>query len=117
MSLLAAPFQEWSPFLFILLAGALPTQIWRWLGAFLSRSMDENSEFLKWVKAVATALVAGLIAKLVIFPSGVLGDIPLWARIAAMAVGYGVFRLTGPRIVFSILSAEAVLVASAVFFA
>jgi len=64
------PFSEWSPYLFILLAGAIPTQIWRSLGIILSRSMDENGEILKWVRAVATALVAGLIAKLVIFPTG-----------------------------------------------
>lgn len=115
MSFLSAPFQDWSPLLFILLAGALPTQVWRWAGAILSRSMDENSEFLKWVKAVATALVAGLIAKLVIYPSGFLADVPLVARISAMAIGYIVFWFTGPGILTGILAAEAVLVGAALF--
>lgn len=113
MSWLNAPFHEWSPFLFILLAGAIPTQMWRWAGAVLSRTMREDSEVLKWVKAVATALVAGLIAKLVVFPSGVLADVPVWARVGAMAVGYGVFFLTGPRIVYGIIVAELLLVMAA----
>jgi len=116
VSWLNAPFQEWSPFLFILLAGAIPTQIWRWAGALLSRSMREDSEILKWVKAVATALVAGLIAKLVIFPSGVLGEVPLWARLSALAIGYGVFFFTGPRIIYAILVAEFILVSAALVY-
>lgn len=115
MNLWSAPYQDWSPLLFILLAGALPTQVWRWAGALLSRSMDENSEFLKWVKAVATALVAGLIAKLVIYPSGFLADLPLLARIGAMAVGYIVFYFTGPGILPAILAAEGVLIGAALF--
>ncbi|MEP3525734.1 MAG: AzlD domain-containing protein [Hyphomicrobiales bacterium] len=116
MSWLNAPFNEWSPFLFILLAGAIPTQIWRWAGALLSRSIREDSEVLKWVKAVATALVAGLISKLVVFPSGALADIPVWARVGAMVVGYGVFFLTGPRIIFGIIAAELLLVIAGVIY-
>ena len=116
MSWLFASFGEWSPFLFILLAGAIPTQMWRWAGAILSRSMREDSEVLKWVKAVATALVAGLISKLVVFPSGALADVPLWARLGAMVVGYGVFFLTGPRIIFGIIVAEILLVLAAIIY-
>lgn len=116
MSLIVAPFQEWWPFLFLFLAGAIPTQIWRWIGAILSRSMDETSEILRWVKAVATALVAGLIAKLVVFPSGALADIPLFWRLMAMASGYSFFLLTRPRIIFGIIVAEIILVGSALFF-
>lgn len=113
MSWLNAPFNDWSPFLFILLAGAIPTQMWRWAGALLSRTMREDSEVLKWVKAVATALVAGLIAKLVVFPSGALADVPVWARVGAMVVGYGVFFITGPRIIYGIIVAELLLAIAA----
>ena len=117
MMLLNAPFEEWSPYLFILLAGAVPTQMWRWVGALLASSIDENSEFLKWVKAVATALVAGLIAQLVIFPNGALGNVPLWVRLGAMALGYGVFYFIAPRIIFGILAAVVFLVGGAFLFA
>lgn len=112
MNWLNLPFSEWSPYLFILLAGAIPTQIWRSLGVILSRSMDENGEMLKWVRAVATALVAGLIAKLVIFPSGGLAIVPMWIRIGALMFGYGVYFITRPRIVFGILAGEAALIAA-----
>lgn len=112
MNFLTAPFQEWSALLFILLAGAVPTQMWRWFGALASRSMDEESEFLKWVKAVATALVAGLIAKIVVFPSGALIDIPLVARVGSISLGFCVYYFTRPRIIFGILAGEAALIGS-----
>lgn len=117
MSALWSPFQDWSPFLFILLAGALPTQMWRWMGAYFSRSLDEEGEVLRWVKAVATALVAGLIAKLVIFPSGGLVIVPLWARLAALGVGYGVYFATRPRIIWGIVAGELFLVFAALIYA
>lgn len=117
MTALTLPFSEWSPYLFILLAGALPTHIWRWLGAVFSRSLDENGELLKWVRAVATALVAGLIANLVIFPSGGLALVPLWARVGALLLGYLVYLRTQPRLILSIVTGEVVLIGSTLVFA
>ncbi|MEP1442816.1 MAG: AzlD domain-containing protein [Hyphomicrobiales bacterium] len=116
MNWLNLPFSEWSPYLFILLAGGIPTQIWRTLGVFLSRSMDENSEVLKWVKAVATALVAGLIANLVIFPSGGLAVVPLWARVGALMISYVVFLKTRPRLLLAILAGEALLIGATLLY-
>lgn len=83
----------WGPLLFILLAGSLPTYFWRWLGVVLSGRIKEESEALVWVKAVATALVAGVIAQLVIEPSGALAETSVWVRLAAMAVGFAAFIL------------------------
>lgn len=116
MTLLSAPFSEWSPYLFLLLAGAVPTQMWRWIGTILSRSINEDSEILQWVKAVATALVAGLIANLVIFPVGGLAVVPLWARILALLGGYAVYYKTRPRIIFGIVAAEAMLIVMTLIF-
>ena len=86
------------------------------LGVFLSRSMDENGEVLKWVRAVATALVAGLIANLVIFPSGGLAVVPLWARVSALLIGYAAFLKTRPRLIFGILAGEGFLVGALLVF-
>ena len=74
--------------------------------------MDENGEILKWVRAVATALVAGLIAKLVIFPTGDLAIVPLWVRIGALLFGYTVYFATRPRIFFGVLAGEAALISA-----
>lgn len=102
---------EWSPILVILLAGALPTAIWRWLGVALADHVSEESEILVWVRCVATALVAAVIAKLVVFPDGALADVPLAVRFLAIVVGYGVFFLTKQNVLIGVLTAQAVLIA------
>jgi hypothetical protein len=53
---------EWGPYLVLLLAGFLPTEIWRMLGLLVSRGIDEGSEILIWVRAVATAILAAVAA-------------------------------------------------------
>ena len=50
--------------------------MWRWLGVVFARGLDEDSEIVVWVRAVATAILAGVIAKLTIFAPGVLATVP-----------------------------------------
>ena len=101
----------WGPLLFILLAGALPTQIWRWMGVLLSGRIREESEALVWVRAVATALVAGVIAQLVFEPNGALAETELWVRVTAMVVGFGAFLLVGRQILLGVVAGTATLLA------
>lgn len=81
------------PYLFILVAGWLATDIWRWLGVLAGNRIDENSETMNWVRAVATALVAAVIAKLIVYPTGELETSPLWLRVGAVTVGAAAFFL------------------------
>lgn len=99
----------WWPFLFILMAGILPNAIWRWAGVFLVGNMDENSEWLVFVRCIATALVAAVIAQFVFFPSGALEQFPFALRVSAALSGFFAFLLLGRRMVVSILVGEAVL--------
>ena len=54
-------FGDWHALLILLVAGVIPNQIWRMLGLWLGGGLDEGSEFLVWVRAVATAILAGVI--------------------------------------------------------
>ncbi|MCC6983404.1 MAG: AzlD domain-containing protein [Bauldia sp.] len=101
----------WGPLLFILLAGALPTQIFRWLGVVLAGRIRDDSEALIWVRAVATALVAGVIAQLVLDPSGALAETQLWVRVGAMIVGFAAFYLTRRQVLVGVLAGAATLLA------
>ena len=78
-------------FLMLLAIGVLVHEPWRWAGYLLGRRLDPEDEIFKWVKAVSTALVAALAARLLLFPSGALAGIPLWLRLAAFALGLAVF--------------------------
>lgn len=100
------------PYLAILLLAILPTHVWRWLGVLFAGRLNEESEIFVWVKAVATALVSALIAKLVLYPAGVLESVPMAARIGAAAIGFGAFLVGGKRLAVGILAAELALVAA-----
>ena len=78
MSALSAEF-AW---LALIVAGFLPSEAWRWLGVIFARGLDEDSEIVVWVRAVATAILAGVIAKLTIFAPGVLATVPTPVRLA-----------------------------------
>ena len=75
------------PYVFIAVAGWLATDVWRWAGVLIGNRLDETSEALNWVRAVATALVAAVIAKLIFFPTGTLETSPLWLRLGAVVFG------------------------------
>jgi branched-subunit amino acid transport protein len=99
------------PYIFIAIAGWLATDLWRWAGVLVGNRIDENSEVLNWVRAVATALVAAVIAKLIFFPTGALETSPLWLRLGAVVVGAASFFVTGNRQVVGIAAAIAFLAA------
>jgi len=100
----------WWPYAFVLLAGFLPTDIWRMLGVMLAGNLQEESPVLVWVRAVATALVAAVIAKLILFPTGALAGTPAALRLAAAAIGFAVFKATREGVGYGVLAAETVLI-------
>lgn len=100
----------WWPFLFILVAGWLATDTWRFLGVYLGGRISEDSDILVLVRAVATALVAAVIANLVIFPGGALAETPVALRLAAAAAGFAAYLYLGKRVVVGIAVAEAVFI-------
>lgn len=96
------------PYIFIAVAGWLATDIWRWLGVLLGKRLLDDSVGLIWIRAVATALVAAVIARLLLFPSGSLASTPVALRIGAAAAGFLAFLVFRQRVVVGILVSEAV---------
>jgi hypothetical protein len=101
---------ELGPYLALLLVGFLPNEIWRWLGIVLAREIDEGSEVLVWVRAVATAVLGGVVAQLVFSPPGALASIPLLIRMTAVAGGFLAFVIARRSVFVGVLGGEIVLV-------
>jgi hypothetical protein len=108
---------EWGAYLALLLVGFLPNEIWRWLGIVFARGLDEDSEIVVWVRSVATAILAGVIAKLTIFAPGVLASVPTPVRLAAIVAGFVGFLLIRRSVFAGVLVGEIALVAGALLFA
>jgi branched-subunit amino acid transport protein len=100
----------WWPFLFILVAGWLATDSWRFLGVFLGGRISEDSEALVFVRCVATALVAAVVAGLILTPNGALADTPILLRAGAAIAGFAAYLAAGKRMIVGIVVAEALLV-------
>ena len=100
---------EYWPYVVIIVAGFLATDLWRWLGVVAGNRLQEGSEALYWVRAVATSLVMAVTAKLIVFPTGVLEHSPLWLRLAATAIGFGAFLAGSQRIIVGVLVSLGVL--------
>ena len=97
------------PYVALILVGYLPNEMWRALGLVLARGLNEDSQIVVWSRAIATAILAGVIAKLIVFSGGALGAIPLSARIGATVCGFLVF-LAAKRSVFAgVLAGEGAL--------
>lgn len=101
------------PYVVLILVGFLPNEIWRWLGFILARGIDEGSELLVWVRAVATAVLAAVIAKLIFFAPGALASVPLSVRLVAMAAGFAGFVLFRRSVFAGVAVGEAVLILGA----
>jgi hypothetical protein len=110
---MSAAMTELGPYLALILVGFLPNEFWRVLGLVLVRGLDENSEVIVWVRAVATAMLAAVLAQLILASSGALATIPVAVRVGAAVAGFVAFVI-GRRSVFAgVLTGEAMLIAGA----
>lgn len=98
------------PYILLVVVGFLPSEVWRVLGVFLSQGLDERAEIIVWVRAVATTLLAGVVAKLLISPAGALVAVPLAGRFGALLVGFAAFFALRRSVLGGILAGEAVLI-------
>jgi hypothetical protein len=102
---------DWHALLVLLVAGVIPNQIWRMLGLWLGGGLDEGSELLIWVRAVATAILAGVIAQIVVQPPGALAGVPGFLRYGAVAAGFVAFVLARRSIFAGVACGEIVMLA------
>lgn len=104
----------WWPYLFILIAGWLATDSWRFLGVYLGGRLSEQSDLLVLVRCVATALVAAVIANLIVFPAGPLADTAIGLRVFSASVGFAAFLWFRKNVLVGIVVTEIVLLAGMV---
>jgi len=100
---------DWHALAILFIAGVIPNQIWRMLGLWFGGGIDENSELLVWVRAVATAILAGVIAQILLQPPGALASVPDWLRYGAVAAGLAAFILTRRSIFAGVACGEIVM--------
>jgi len=101
------------PYVLLVLTGFLPNEVWRLLGVLASRGIEEDSELIVWVRSVATAILAGVVIKIVVFAPGALASVALTARIAAISLGVVAFLAFRGSVFAGVLTGCTALVAGA----
>ena len=74
---------------------ALGTYVSRGLGVLLSGRISVNGDWFTWVTCVTYAMIAGLVMRIIVMPSGLLTTSLTWHRLLACLLGlaaYYVFR-------------------------
>ncbi|HLS86689.1 MAG TPA: AzlD domain-containing protein [Burkholderiales bacterium] len=95
--------------LLVALCGVL-TYAWRGLGVLISGRVDARGEAFTWISCVAYAMIAGLVARMLTMPTGVLEDTSVLERAVASAIALGVyFRLTNRNLLAGVAAGGAAL--------
>ena len=87
---------------FALLVGAVVTYLWRGLGVLLSGRISPDGAAIQWVGCVAYALLAALVARMIVLPSGALAEVTAGVRIAAAGLGAVAFLAARGNVVVGV---------------
>lgn len=85
------PDDGFGGFLALFLAGFLATEAWRWLGVMIGSRLAVDGAIFQWVRAVATALVAAMVSRMLLFPAGALAEVPMGFRLGAFLGGIAIY--------------------------
>jgi len=84
----------------VILVTSLATYLSRFLGVVSSEKIKETSKIFRWFNCLAYSTLAALIARIVIFPSGVLSEADYVIRIIVLVTSILVFYVTKRNLVY-----------------
>ena len=95
-----------SNILLVILITSLATYLSRFLGVLSSEKMNVKSKIFRWFNCVAYAILAALIARMVIFPAGMLAESSILIRFLILGGAILLFLVTKKNLVYpTVLSA------------
>ena len=95
-----------SNIILVILVTSLATYLSRFLGVVSSEKMDIKSKIFRWFNCIAYAILAALIARMIIFPAGVLSESSIFIRLSVLGGSILLFILTKKNLVYpTVLSA------------
>jgi hypothetical protein len=106
-----------APYALLILVGFLPNEVWRMLGVVLARGLNEDSQIIVFARATATAILTGVVGKLVIFAPGALASVSVTVRIGAAALGLVAYWLARRSVLAGVVAATLAVMAGMFFFA
>ena len=95
-----------SNIILVILVTSFATYLSRFLGVVSSEKIDAKSKIFRWFNCIAYSILAALIARIVIFPAGVLEEADLWIRLIVIIISIIIFIISKRNLVYpTVLSA------------
>ena len=98
-----------SNIILVILVTSFATYLSRFLGVVSSEKINETSKIFRWFNCVAYSTLAALIARMIIFPAGVLQESELLLRLAVVAISLIIYILSKKNLVYPTLSSAILL--------
>ena len=83
-----------------ILVTSFATYISRFLGVITSKKIKENSKIFKWFNCLAYSTLSALLARLIIFPAGVLSDASYLSRATVVLFCLFIFFISKRNFVY-----------------
>jgi len=89
-----------------ILVTSFATYISRFFGVLTSRKIKETSKIFKWFNCLAYSTLSALLARIIIFPAGVLSEVDYLIRLIVVIICLIIFLICKKNLVYpTILSA------------
>ena len=95
--------------LITILVTSFATYLSRFLGVLSAEKIKETSKIFRWFNCLAYSTLAALIARIVIFPSGVLSEVDYFVRFIAIISSILIFYLTKKNLVYPTIFSAIIL--------
>ncbi len=92
-----------------ILVTSLATFSSRFIGVITSEKIKENSKIFRWFNCLAYSTLAALIARIVVFPSGVLVEVDYLVRFIVIILSILIFYLTKKNLVYPTIFSAIIL--------
>ena len=83
-----------------ILVTSFATYLSRFLGVVSSEKIKEKSKIFKWFNCLAYSTLAALIARILIFPSGVMSEVDYLIRFIVIFISVLIFYFTKKNLVY-----------------
>ena len=84
----------------VILVTSFATYLSRFLGVVSSEKIKEKSKIFKWFNCLAYSTLAALIARILIFPSGVMSEVDYLIRFIVVFISVLIFYFTKKNLVY-----------------
>ena len=93
----------------VILITSFATFLSRFLGVLSSENIKETTKIFRWFNCLAYSTLAALIARIVIFPSGLLSEVDYFVRIIVVILSIGLFFITKKNLVYPTIFSAIIL--------